>query len=302
MLTLVHHNELIMPAAEAGAFRACSSARRQAAPQRRRVTIHPTTNFHVSALDGASVAQWMRANCATMMKAIDEAVRHGAPSGCERLRGSERCVMPTLHSASIFCPPTGEFTYDTIAYRGAAQRRRARLQPMNTSSRRAAPKTDYSYSIDQLAGRASRMRDGLGRLRLVLRRADAGACHIYPSTNYHRRDVSQAERVRIADDWRCSGLTQNSSRLIPLPTAPAASFVYGGTPSDQSVVRCIRDLKARGFKVVFYPFLLMTAPGFPWRGRDHAMRPNVSSAATSAGQRVPRRGGDLRFHAATRSI
>ena len=32
---------------------------------------------------------------------------------------------------------------------------------------------------------------------------------------------------------------------------------------DQSVVRCIRDLKSRGFKVVFYPFLLMTASGYP---------------------------------------
>ena len=40
-----------------------------------------------------------------------------------------------------------------------------------------------------------------------------------------------------------------------------------------SIVRCIRDLKARGFKVVFYPFLLMTASGYPWRGLDHAMRP-----------------------------
>ena len=45
-------------------------------------------------------------------------------------------------------------------------------------------------------------------------------------------------------------------------------------------MRCIRDLKARGFKVIFYPFLLMTAAGYPWRGRI-TYSPDVSSAATA---------------------
>ncbi len=49
------------------------------------VHIHPTTNFHVSAVDSGSVAQWMKANSSTMMKAIDEAVRHGAHLGLRRL-------------------------------------------------------------------------------------------------------------------------------------------------------------------------------------------------------------------------
>ena len=33
------------------------------------------------------MSQWMKANSATMMKAIDEAVRHGAHLGLRRLRG-----------------------------------------------------------------------------------------------------------------------------------------------------------------------------------------------------------------------
>jgi hypothetical protein len=49
------------------------------------VHIHPTTNFHVSAVDSGSVAQWMKANGATMLKAMDEAVRHGAALGLRRL-------------------------------------------------------------------------------------------------------------------------------------------------------------------------------------------------------------------------
>lgn len=86
MLTLVHHNELIMPAAEAGAFRGLLSNDAASGAQSA-VHIHPTTNFHVSAIDSGSVAQWMRSNSAPMMKAIDEAVRHGAHLGLRRLGG-----------------------------------------------------------------------------------------------------------------------------------------------------------------------------------------------------------------------
>jgi hypothetical protein len=88
MLTLVHHNELIMPAAESGAFRSLlgdsgfSSAQSGSA-----VHIHPTTHVHVSALDSGSVSQWMRSNSSTMLKAVDEAVRHGARLGLRRLGG-----------------------------------------------------------------------------------------------------------------------------------------------------------------------------------------------------------------------
>jgi len=88
MLSLVHRNELIMPAAQAGAFRdMLGGAPSQSGPGSA-VHIHPTTNFHVSAVDSGSVAQWMKANSPAMMKAMDEAVRHGAHLGLRRLSGA----------------------------------------------------------------------------------------------------------------------------------------------------------------------------------------------------------------------
>ena len=54
----------------------------------RAVHIHPTTNFHVSSVDSGSVAQWMKANSPALMKAMDEAVRHGAHLGLRRLTGA----------------------------------------------------------------------------------------------------------------------------------------------------------------------------------------------------------------------
>lgn len=51
------------------------------------VHIHPTNNFHVSALDSGSVSQWMKSNSSAMLRAVDEAVRHGASLGLRRLGG-----------------------------------------------------------------------------------------------------------------------------------------------------------------------------------------------------------------------
>ena len=85
MLTLVHHNELIMPASEAGAFRNMLGDKATGASASGNVSIAPTTHFHVNALDGASVSQWMRSNSSEMLRAIDQAVRHGAHLGLKRV-------------------------------------------------------------------------------------------------------------------------------------------------------------------------------------------------------------------------
>lgn len=89
MLTLVHHNELIMPAAEAGAFRDLLSTSSSGADRSGgNVSIAPTTHFHVNAIDGGSVSQWMRSNSTEMLRSINEAVRHGAHLGLRRLAPS----------------------------------------------------------------------------------------------------------------------------------------------------------------------------------------------------------------------
>ena len=177
-----------------------------------------------------------------------------------------------VHALGVhLLPASGEFVYDTLPYAGA-QRVAAGLGPyrnLNTFGG-GFPTTDYSLSIDQLQAEHPEC----GTVSLVCAwffdSEDASACHIYPSTNYllgaFQVDVGG---TRVADDWRVSSLTQaDYPGIIPLPALPGTTnFVYGGTPSDQSIVRCIRDLKSRGFKVIFYPFLLGTGSGFPWRGR-----------------------------------
>ncbi len=86
----------------------------------------------------------------------------------------------------------------------------------------------------------------------------AGECRIQPG----------AERLdrRLPDrEWRVAGLGRRDAYIVSADAEGRAN--YGGTPSDESLIACIRELKQRGFAVTLYPFLLMDMPGFPWRGR-----------------------------------
>jgi hypothetical protein len=173
-------------------------------------------------------------------------------------------------------PATGEFTYDTVAYLGQRATESA-LTAINGYAGGGAT-TDYSIAINQLQAQHPECATVAVVCAWFCDGLTAGACNVYPTTTYIGGNFRRA--AGGADHWRCSSLTEASDGLIALPSN-AAGFVYGGTPSDQSIVRCLQDLKARGFKVVFYPFLLMTAPGLPWRGQI-TFAPDISGAATTA--------------------
>ncbi len=92
--------------------------------------------------------------------------------------------------------------------------------------------------------------------------------------------VEQGEHDGNPMPWRVSGLTRGTADEVPrIDDAP----IYGGTPSDQSVVEAITKMNADGKAVMYYPFILMdqipgntlpdpysdaeTQPPLPWRGR-----------------------------------
>ncbi len=176
-------------------------------------------------------------------------------------------------------PSTGEFTYDTIAYLGQRVTETS-LGPVNCyASDGAGSTTDYTIALNDLQAQFPGCTTVAVVVSWFVNLTDITACQIYPSTTYINGTFQQASGG--ADVWRCSSLTQSSPGLIPIPQVGDA-FIYGGTPSDQSLVRCIRDLKSRGLRVVFYPFILMTTTGEPWRGRITYNGADISSAATTA--------------------
>lgn len=113
-----------------------------------------------------------------------------------------------------------------------------------------------------------------------LRAAD---CTIAPRVDARFKTIGQFNYLiggYWPPDWSVAGLGRASARLVSQVDGRSA---YGGTPSDASVRAAIADLKARGLKVTFYPFVMMDVPpgntltnpydgssgqpAFPWRGR-----------------------------------
>ena len=101
----------------------------------------------------------------------------------------------------------------------------------------------------------------------------AGQCTIAPRVEKPVKEV-------LNTTWGVAGLTRGNARVVSQVDGGPA---MGGTPSDDTVIAAIRDLKARGLSVVFYPFVMMDVPAgnglpdpwtgtaaqpaFPWRGR-----------------------------------
>ncbi|MGR3501008.1 baseplate multidomain protein megatron [Pseudaestuariivita sp.] len=100
-----------------------------------------------------------------------------------------------------------------------------------------------------------------------------GECRIKPKVEQTEFDGSKLP-------WRVSGLTRDEAEAVAKVDGRP---VYGGTPTDQSVVQAIRRMAEAGKAVLYYPFILMDQPAgntlpnpytgedgqpkLPWRGR-----------------------------------
>ncbi|MBR9838580.1 MAG: host specificity protein [Rhodobacteraceae bacterium] len=101
-----------------------------------------------------------------------------------------------------------------------------------------------------------------------------GSCTIRPKIEQNEFEAKNGMA------WRVSDLTRDEALLVPRQDNRP---VYGGTPSDASVVMAIRRMAEQGMEVLYYPFILMDQmagngrpnpwtgeadqPALPWRGR-----------------------------------
>ncbi|CAN1509821.1 Tip attachment protein J [Rhabdaerophilaceae bacterium] len=134
-------------------------------------------------------------------------------------------------------------------------------------------KTDWEASIDDLQALCPQLE------RATLISAWFGndlrveTCDLMPR-------VEKQAKETVGQTWLVSGVERGDALEV---SATDGRPNYGGTPSDQSVIEAIRDLKSRGLKVALHPFILMDIPAenalanpysgassqppFPWRGR-----------------------------------
>ena len=185
------------------------------------------------------------------------------------LAGNDPDSLENRLTGVALIPGAGEFAYDgTIVGEDDGEGTTA---PQNAHN--SAGTADIDASLDELTALAPH----LGAVSLVtgwfgsdLR---AGACTILPG-------VETASKTTYPETWSVNGIARGAAHVVSqLGGLPA----YGGTPSDASIVSAIRNLKARGLRVMLCPFVFMDiAPGnaltdpytgvsgqpaFPWRGR-----------------------------------
>jgi hypothetical protein len=171
--------------------------------------------------------------------------------------------------AVVLIPGSGEFVYAT----GPVTRvvGIGRSHPENTHTRQGV--TDWEVALDQLQSALPNVQSVSLVTSWFGSDLRAGSCLIRPCV-----DIAEKSTSPIA--WGVAGLTRSTAPIVSSIEGRAA---YGGTPSDQTVVAAIQDLKARGLGVTLTPFILMdipagnalgdpytgasSQPAYPWRGR-----------------------------------
>jgi hypothetical protein len=171
-----------------------------------------------------------------------------------------------LTQAVTMIPASGEFTYATQAIRktdGGA------TVPENLNA--LADSTDMVEALDRLQA----MAPAVESVSLVVAwfgdDLRAGSCKVRPG-------VEVSAKSTTPSSWSVNGVSRASAFLVSRDDQDRP--VYGGTPSDFAVVQAIQEMKARGLRVTFYPFILMDVPPgqraaepiFRQRGRDRTAR------------------------------
>jgi hypothetical protein len=169
-------------------------------------------------------------------------------------------------------PGAGEFVYETDVI--SSDDGSGGTSPQNQNN--ASGETDALASLDDLQAIAPNMQSVslvVGWFGDDLR---AGSITIKPGVEAQVKDT-------YPETWSVNGVARADARLVSqIDDRPA----YGGTPSDHSVVQIIQNMKLRGWRVNFYPFLFMDVaagnslpnpysnnaattgqPTYPWRGR-----------------------------------
>ncbi|WP_435168582.1 baseplate multidomain protein megatron [Falsirhodobacter sp. 1013] len=187
----------------------------------------------------------------------------------EVLRASGGLTLQNAVKAVAMIPGTGEYSLATTHVRQNYGLGAYEAVNVNTPSGRS----DLETSLDQLGAELP----GAGSVSLVVSWFGSdlrcGECEVAPKVEQTRID---AENMA----WKVSGVPRSRARTVP---TEAGRPVYGGTPTDQSVIEAIRATRASGREVMFYPFILMEQMGgntlpdpwsggegqavLPWRGR-----------------------------------
>ncbi|WP_409560110.1 glycoside hydrolase/phage tail family protein [Hyphomicrobium sp. MC8b] len=168
----------------------------------------------------------------------------------------------------VLIPGSGEFVYATEPVRQIFDD--GVSQPENVHQLLGA--TDWQVALDQLETQLPNAKSVSFVVSWFGTDLRAGECRIKPGVETRHKSTAPL-------NWSVAGVMRDTAYLISTRDGNAA---YGGTPSDETVIAAIADMKARGLNVTLTPFVLMDVPAenalpnpyggasqpvYPWRGR-----------------------------------
>ncbi len=175
-------------------------------------------------------------------------------------------------------PGSGEFVYDTVVQKKisgeevngvwVADNFKTRINQTNNDN-----KANVLVALDQLEATCPNV-EWVGLVVTWFGDSiDAGLCKIRPGVEFQEGAMTEP------DIWSVGSYGRDSAMQLTIDAN--GNPVYGGTPSDQSVLRLLDELKARGKKVMFYPMFFMDVANKPWRGRVTGTNNDVANLFTN---------------------
>jgi hypothetical protein len=178
-----------------------------------------------------------------------------------------------LVKAVTMIPASGEFSYATTPIQKSTGTGSTVAENLNAITDTA----DIVVALDRLQSSAPAVESVSLVVAWFGDDLRAGHCKLRPG-------VEVTAKTTTPTAWSVNGVARADAFLVSRD--PEGRPVYGGTPADFAVVQAIQEIKARGLRVTFYPFILMDVPPgntkpnpyspnasqtgqppFPWRGR-----------------------------------
>ena len=177
-----------------------------------------------------------------------------------------------LTQAVTMIPASGEFAYATQGIRKGGG---GSSEPENLNA--LTDTADMVVALDRLQAMAPKVESVSLVVAWFGDDLRAGNCKVRPGVEVTAKSTTPSA-------WSVNGVSRANAFLVSRDDQDRP--VYGGTPADFAVVQAIQEMKARGLRVTFYPFILMDVPpgnsllnpysdnaaeagqpAFPWRGR-----------------------------------
>ncbi|GAA4224787.1 hypothetical protein GGQ68_001884 [Sagittula marina] len=186
--------------------------------------------------------------------------------------------LPALLNAVAMIPGTGEYALATEPVYWNHQAGSDRIFGVGSGGQAVAnvnspaEEPDFNTSLRQLTDEAPACTASSLIVSWFGSDLRCGTCQIMPKVEQTEYDAKMA--------WTVSGVTRDEALEVPTENGRP---VYGGTPTDQSVIQSIQKMNDQGLDVMYYPFILMEQmdgngltdpwtgdpdqPVLPWRGR-----------------------------------